>query len=74
MSWEERRQEQLRAARENQQGTIGRAFVEGKLANIDVQAERIDIHLPDALLFDAGPRRLPTAEDLLAHEAGADIG
>lgn len=51
VSWEERRVEQLRAAREQQQGMVQRL---SRLATIDVAAERIDIHLPDTLLFESG--------------------
>src|SRR5258708_6058173 len=48
VSWEERRFQQLHAAQEGQVGMIQRL---SKLAALDVQAERVDIQLPDALLF-----------------------
>lgn len=51
VSWEERRFQQLRAAQEAQSGMVQRL---SKLASIDVKAERIDIQLPDALLFQSG--------------------
>jgi chemotaxis protein MotB len=64
VSWEERRVQQLRAAQEAQTGMIQRL---SRLATIDVQAERIDIQLPDALLFGSGHADLqPTASALLA--------
>ena len=62
--WEERRIEQLRAAQEAQSGMIQRL---SKLAAIDVKAERIDIQLPDALLFGSGRSGLhDSAKELLA--------
>jgi chemotaxis protein MotB len=51
VGWEERRFQQLHAAQEAQVGMIERL---SKLATLDVQAERIDIQLPDALLFSSG--------------------
>ena len=64
VSWEERRVQQLRAAQEAQNGMIQRL---SKLATIDVQAERIDIQLPDALLFSSGHANLQdSASALLA--------
>ena len=50
-TWEGHREEQLRAAQEAQKGMVQRL---SKLASVDVQAERIDIQLPDALLFQSG--------------------
>jgi len=62
--WEEAHQQQLRAATESQVGMVQRL---ARLADVDVQAQRIDIHLPDALLFDAGSAELrPSAQDLIA--------
>ena len=56
--------QQLRAAQEAQAGMIQRL---SKLAAIDVQAERIDIQLPDALLFASGHADLQeSAKDLFA--------
>jgi chemotaxis protein MotB len=64
VAWEDRRVEQLRAAQEAQVGMIQRL---SKLAAIDVKAERIDIQLPDALLFGSGHADLQeTAKALLA--------
>ena len=66
VSWEERRVQQLRAAQEAQGGMVQRL---SKLASIDVKAERIDIQLPDALLFhvrpcgSAGVRQRPAGEN-----------
>jgi len=63
-SWEDRRVEQLRAAQEAQTGMIQRL---SRLASIDVQAERIDIQLPGALLFGSGHADLQqSAKGLLA--------
>jgi len=63
VSWEERRIEQLRAAQEAQMGMVQRL---SRLASIDVKAERIDIQLPDALLFSSGHADLQEgAKDLL---------
>ena len=65
--WEEQRELQLRAAQEMQEGMIQRL---SKLARLDVQAERIDIQLPDALLFNSGRAALQaTAQALLANIA-----
>ncbi len=64
VSWEERRFQQLRAAQEAQVGMIQRL---SKLATIDVKAERIDIQLPDALLFGSGHADLhESAKELLS--------
>jgi chemotaxis protein MotB len=61
--WEDQRIAQLRAAREAQKGMVQRL---NRLADVEVQAQRIDIHLPDALLFDAGRVDLKdTAQGLL---------
>ena len=62
--WEEARTQQLRAAQEAQGGMIQRL---SKLASLDVQAERIDIQLPGALLFVSGRADLQeSAKGLLA--------
>jgi chemotaxis protein MotB len=64
VSWEERRFQQLRAAQEAQVGMVQRL---SKLATIDVKAERIDIQLPDALLFGSGHADLQeSAKNLLS--------
>src|SRR5688572_22596661 len=62
VSWEERRFQQLRAAQEGQTGMIQRL---SKLATIDVQAERINIQLPDALLFHSGRADLQESAKVL---------
>ena len=67
VAWEDRRVEQLRAAQEAQVGMIQRL---SKLATIDVKAERIDIQLPDALLFSSGHANLQdSAKGLLGRIA-----
>jgi len=55
VSWDTRQVLQLRAAQEAQSGMVQRL---NRLANVDAQAERIDIHLPDALLFESGRAEL----------------
>lgn len=63
VSWEERRFQQLRAPQEAQVGMVQRL---NKLAAIDVQAERVNIQLPGALLFMSGHVDLePAAKALL---------
>jgi chemotaxis protein MotB len=67
VAWEDRRILQLRAAQEAQVGMVQRL---SKLASLDVQAERIDIQLPDALLFTSGHANLQnSAKGLLAQIA-----
>jgi chemotaxis protein MotB len=61
-SWESERVALLRAAQEAQRGMVERL---ARLAHVDVQAERVDIHLPDALLFDAGRADLRDSARLL---------
>ena len=62
--WEKEKASQLRAVQETQKGIVQRL---NRLAQVEVQAERIDIHLPSALLFDAGKADLrPQAAELLA--------
>jgi len=64
VAWETKHAAQLRAARESQKGMVERL---ARLADVDVQAQRVDIHLPDALLYDAGKAELrPSARALLA--------
>jgi flagellar motor protein MotB len=62
VTWENKKVMQLRAAQEAQKGMIERL---NRLAEVNVQAERIDIHLPDALLFDAGRADLRTGAQAL---------
>ncbi len=67
VSWEERRVARMRAVQEGQSGMVQRL---SKLASIDVQAERIDIQLPDALLFKIGRADLQdSAKKLLTQMA-----
>ncbi len=66
-TWEAQRVEQLRAVRQTQKGMVERL---ARMADIDVQAQRIDIHLPSSLLFDGGQAGLrESAKDLLAQIA-----
>jgi chemotaxis protein MotB len=61
--WEDQRVAQLRAVQESQKGMVQRLT---RLASVEVQAQRIDIHLPDALLFESGHADLKdSAHDLL---------
>ena len=71
VSWEERRIEQLRAAQEAQNGMVQRL---SKLATIDVQAERIDIQLPDALLFSSGHANLQDSAKELMGKIVPELG
>ncbi len=68
--WEERRVEQLRAAREAQNGMVQRL---SKLASVDVHSERIDIQLPDALLFGSGKADLHESADRLLSQLAPEI-
>jgi chemotaxis protein MotB len=62
--WESERVAQLRAVQEAQKGMVQRL---NKLASVEVQAQRIDIHLPNALLFESGRAELKdTARQLLS--------
>ena len=62
--WEDQRVVQLRAAQEAQKGMVQRLT---RLASVEVAAQRIDIHLPDALLFESGHADLKeSAKDLLS--------
>lgn len=61
--WEDERVAKLRAAQEAQKGMVQRL---NRLADVEVQSQRINIHLPDALLFDSGRAELKdTARELL---------
>lgn len=65
--WEAEKVARLRAVRESQKGMVQRL---NRLVNVDVQAERIDIHLPDALLFESGKADLrESAKKLIAQLA-----
>lgn len=67
VSWEADRVSRVRAAQEAQRGMVQRL---SRMAAIDVSAERINIHLPEALLYGAGQVELSAnAEQLLAELA-----
>lgn len=70
VSWEERRVAQLRAAQEGPAGMIQRL---SRLATIDVKAERIDIQLPDALLFASGRADLQESAKALLSQIAPDL-
>lgn len=70
VSWEAKRVAQLRVAEEAQRGMVQRL---NRLADVDVQAERVDIHLPDALLFDAGHADLRASATRLIAQIGPDL-
>jgi len=62
--WENEKAAQIRSLQEAQKGMVQRL---NKLANVDVAAERINIHLPDALMFQSGRADLKdSARSLLA--------
>jgi chemotaxis protein MotB len=67
MSWEAKRVANMRAIQESQRGMVQRL---SRLTSLDVSAQRINIHLPDALLYDAGHADLRhSASELLRHLA-----
>jgi chemotaxis protein MotB len=68
--WEDQRVAQLRAAQEAQKGMVQRL---NRLASVEVQAQRIDIHLPDALLFDAGRSELKGSALELLQKISPDL-
>src|SRR4029077_3457458 len=70
VAWEERRVMQLRAAQEAQSGMVQRL---SKLAALDVQAERIDIQLPDALLFNSGHADLQMPAKVLIDKIAPEL-
>jgi chemotaxis protein MotB len=70
VAWEDRRVQQLRAAQEAQSGMVQRL---SRLASIDVQAERIDIQLPDALLFGSGHADLHDSAKILLAKIGPEL-
>jgi len=55
VAWEDLRMRQMRSMQESQQGMIQRLE---RLVDIDVAAQRVNIHLPESLLFDAGHAQL----------------
>jgi chemotaxis protein MotB len=70
VAWEVEKVAQLRAVRETQTGMIQRL---SRLANVDVQAERIDIHLPDSLLFQSGHADLRASADFLLKRLAPEL-
>ncbi|MFA5976575.1 MAG: flagellar motor protein MotB [Elusimicrobiota bacterium] len=70
VSWETEKVRQMRAVRESQKGMIQRLT---RLADVDVQAERIDINLPDALLFDAGRADLRDSARVMLHQLAPEL-
>jgi chemotaxis protein MotB len=69
--WESERVAQLRAAQEAQSGIVQRL---NRLATVEVQAERIDIHLPDALLFESGRADLKDSAGSLLRQISPELG
>jgi chemotaxis protein MotB len=61
---------QLRAVREAQSGMVQRL---SRLASVDVQAERIDIQLPDALLFSSGRADLEDSAKMLLEKLAPEL-
>ena len=70
MSWEAERVSHLRAVQESQRGMVQRL---SRLTTLDVAAERINIHLPDALLFDAGAADLRPSAQILLHALAPEL-
>ena len=70
MSWEAHRVSSLRAVQESQRGMVQRL---SRLTTLDVSAQRINIHLPDALLFDAGRSELRSSAELLLQKLGPEL-
>jgi len=68
--FEDKKIRQERALRESQAAMIQRL---DRLASIEVQAERIDIHLPDSLLFDGGKSDLRTGAKILLAQIAPDM-
>src|SRR5690242_13001042 len=68
--WESQRVAQLRAMQEAQKGIVQRLT---RLANVEVQAQRIDIHLPSALLFESGHADLKDSAATLLSQIGPDL-
>lgn len=68
--FEDKKLQQERALRETQSTMLQRL---DRLASIEVQAERIDIHLPDSLLFEGGKAELRTAAKLLLADIVPEI-
>ncbi len=68
--WENTREAQMRAAQEAQKGMVQRL---ARLASVEVAAQRIDIHLPDALLFESGRADLKDTAQLLLASISPDL-
>jgi chemotaxis protein MotB len=68
--WEDQRVARLRAAQEAQKGMVQRLE---KLASVEVQAQRIDIHLPDTLLFESGRAELKDSAAQLLKNISPDL-
>jgi flagellar motor protein MotB len=68
--WESERVAQMRAAQEAQKGMVQRLT---RLASVEVQAQRIDIHLPSALLFESGRADLKGSAGELLRSIGPDL-
>jgi chemotaxis protein MotB len=68
--WEDQRVLQLRAAQEAQKGMVQRL---ARLASVEVQAQRVDIHLPDALLFESGHSDLKDTAQMLLWKIAPDL-
>ena len=69
-AWENARVEQLRAVRQTQRGMVERL---ARMADIDVQAQRINIHLPGSLLFDAGHADLRDSAKMLLAQIAPEL-
>src|SRR5687768_15258052 len=68
--FEDQKIRQEKAMREGQSSMIQRL---DRLATVEVQAERIDIHLPDSLLFTGGRSDLRDGAKLLLAEIAPDL-
>jgi chemotaxis protein MotB len=68
--WEDQRFQQLRAAQETQVGVVQRL---SKMVALDVQAERVNIQLPDALLFSSGKAVLQEPAKVLLKKLGPEL-
>jgi len=70
MAWEAAKVSQLRAVQEAQRGMVQRL---SRLTSLDVSAQRINIHLPDALLFDAGHADLRVSAEILLRNLAPEL-
>jgi chemotaxis protein MotB len=69
-SWEAERVRLQELAREAQTGLVQRL---SRMTSIDVKAQRINIHLPDALLFEPGHADLKDSAKNLLHEMSPEL-